>query len=214
MGTLVPDTRHPALDIDEPERVDYLCVVASMVFADHEVDDREIERVTEMCRHLALGDDSSKRVLETARGKHSDALDDILDRLAGSDLRYALMVDAIDIALADNKLVAEEIAEIDGLAERLGISSSQVALIRRYVAAQRNFSGDTSVNKDVAAGLAGAGIPLATLALAKTLGFPIVAGVGVAAALGVGGYVSVKKLFSRAAKKRKREVTPPPVAKE
>jgi uncharacterized tellurite resistance protein B-like protein len=214
MGTLVPDKRHPALDVEEPERADYLCVVASMVFADHEVDDREIERVRELCRHLELGEESTERVIETARSEDSAALDAILDRLKGGELRYALMVDAIDVAFADDKLAPEEVAEIDALAERLDISHAQVALIRRYVADRRNLPNDAVVNKDVAAGLAGAGIPIATLALAKTLGFPIVAGVGLAAALGVGSYVSVKKLFSRAAKKRERALTPLPFEDE
>jgi uncharacterized tellurite resistance protein B-like protein len=194
--TLVPDKQHPALDVAEPERVDYLTVVASMAYADHHADDSELARVTEMCEHLEISAEGIEKVLAAARDPDRIALDGIIDRLKTSALRFALLVDAIDVAYADEKIDPQETAEIESLADRLGVNHAQVAMIHRYVSTRRGLSSDDEVSKDIVTGLVAAGIPLATLAMATIAGVPAV-GVGIGAALGVGSYFSVRWLAKR-----------------
>jgi uncharacterized tellurite resistance protein B-like protein len=202
MTTLVPDKRHPALDLEESERVDYLSVVASMAFADADADDRELERVRDMCKDLELSSESTEKVIAAATSSHDDSIDEALDRLTCSDLRYALLIDAIDIAYADDEVVESEAAELEALAERLGISHAQLVQLRRYVGARTDHDEtDDGANEQVAKGVAAAGVPAAALGIATIVGAPVVAGIGAAAALGVGSYMSVRYLFKRRRKK-------------
>lgn len=196
MTTLVPDKQHPALAVDEPERVDYLSVVASMAYADHHADDSELARVSELCAHLEISESGTAKVLEAARDPDRAALDEILDRLESSTLRFALIVDAVDVAYADEKIDPQETVEIESLADRLGISHAQVAMIHRYVSTRRGVSSEEEVSGDIVSGLVAAGVPLAALALATVAGVPAV-GVGIGAALGVGSYLSVKWLAKK-----------------
>ena len=196
VATLVPDKHHPALDVDEPERIAYLSVVASMAYADHHADDSELARVTEMCDHLELSAVGTEQVLEAARAPDRVGLQTIIERLQSSPLRFALIVDAVDIAYADEKIDPQETAEIESLADRLGINHAQVAMIHRYVSTRRGVETEAEMSTDMVAGLAAAGIPLAALALATIAGVPAV-GVGIGAALGVGSYFSVRWLARR-----------------
>jgi uncharacterized tellurite resistance protein B-like protein len=205
--TLVPSDRHPARDVPEPERIDYLTVVASMVFADKAADDAEIEHLRRMCRHMELSPAGTETVIDAARTPDATAIGDILDRLKTSDLRFSLMVDCIDIAFIDKQIVATEQAEIDSLAERLAVPTAQVALLKRYVETKMGEEGgNPEANEKATAALLSAGVPAAGLAVAAVAGAPLVAAAGVAAALGAGSYVSVRWLLRRARRRR----TPPP----
>lgn len=202
MTTLVPDKRHPALDLDEAERVDYLSVVASMAFADADADERELGRVRDMCKDLELSPEGVDRVISAATNDHDETIDAALDRLSSSDLRYALLIDALDIAYADDEVVESEAAELEALAQRLGISHVQLAQLRRYVGVRTDHDETSDeANEQVAKGLAAAGVPAAALGIATLVGAPVVAGLGAAAALGVGSYMSVRYLFKRRKKK-------------
>ncbi len=198
MSTLVPDDRHPALDVDEPQRVDYLTVVASMAYADHSVDESELLQVEKLCKHVGVSPESIDTVLAAAKAPDSVAIDAILERLRKSPLRFALIVDAIDIAYADNKLEPTEAAEIRALADKLGVSDSQTALISRYVSTRRE-NGDHSDSK-LTTGLTAAGVPLAALLISSAVGAPLAAGAGIAAALGIGSYMSLRWLHRKATK--------------
>ncbi len=202
MSSLVPDKRHPALDADMSERIDYLTLVASMAFADHSADDRELERARAMCEALELSEEGTVKVLASASDASRVELDEILERLKRSELRYALMIDIIDIAYADEEVVEAEVKEIAALADKLDISAGDIEMLRRYVEKGRKLTDGKNELSDaqIAAGLAGTGVPVAAIALATTLGAPLVAGVGMAAALGVGSYMSVRWLWRRGKK--------------
>lgn len=205
MTTLVPDKSHPALDVPAGERLAYLAVVAMMVRADHDTDDRELDRVRDMGRTLELDPAAVEELIADAGS--DDRRRAHLATLRDSDLRYALMVDALDIAYADDAIVAGEAEELRHLAAELDINDSQLAMLRRYVETRtghEDTAATEEANEQLAAGLAGAGIPAAALAIATGLGAPIVAGVSVAAALGVGSYTAVRWLLGR----RNRDADP------
>jgi uncharacterized tellurite resistance protein B-like protein len=202
MSSLVPDKRHPALDADMNERIDYLTLVASMAFADHSADDRELERARAMCEALELSEEGTVQVLASAGDAGRVELNEILERLKRSELRYALMIDIIDIAYADEEVVEAEVKEIKSLADKLDISAGDIEMLRRYVEKGRKLTDGKNELSDaqIAAGLAGTGVPVAAVALATTLGAPVIASVGMAAALGVGSYMSVRWLWRRGTK--------------
>ena len=198
MATLVPGS-HPLLAYDVQERRDYLCVVASMALADGTVDDVERERLETLCSTFELskelGDGACDSVIEAAR--NTPDLGDIFSRLTGSELRYALMVDLIDLAVGgDGDIASTEDAELQQFADALEINPSQLAMTKRFVLDRRGQK-DTEPTPETLAGLAGVGVPVAALAVMAPLGAPIVAGLGLAAALGIGSFVSVKWLAKR-----------------
>jgi uncharacterized tellurite resistance protein B-like protein len=207
MATLVSGKRHPALDFDVAERVDYLLVVAHLAAVDDEVADTELDRLRTLCADLHLGDGDAERVLAAAKTPaEPDEVDRILDRLAGSGLKFALLVDALHLARADDHIDAEEDAAIRALCAKLGINQIQEKWVRHYVERYRAGRSDPDAKKTTAK-IVGAGIPMAALAVASAAGAPIAAGLGLAAALGLSGLVSIKWLLrgrKRASAKPKR----------
>ncbi|MEM9488181.1 MAG: hypothetical protein AAGC55_03495 [Myxococcota bacterium] len=197
MATVAPNARHPALGIDESERVDYLIAVASMAATDHVISAKELACLEAMCDGLKIATDGKARVLEAAHAPDQVALDSILDSLRTSDLRYALLVDAIAVAEADRDVGQHESDELFALAQKLDIPPAQAVLVRRYVDTWRQH-GRGPTDARTAAKLVGAGIPVAALAVTAAAGAPFAAGVGLAAALGVSSYMSVRWLFRHA----------------
>ena len=195
MSTLVPG-HHPALEYPEAERRDYLTVVASMAFADGEVSEDELARIESMCDDFELSEGSREQVLESAAHPSAAELGLILSRLRQSELRFALLVDIIDIAIADGVIATGEEAELESLADELDITHGQLAMTRRYVLERRQSKTDEA-SPETIAGLASVGVPAAALAVMAPLGAPLVAGLGVAAALGVGSFFSVRWLVRK-----------------
>ncbi len=165
MAIVVADTRHPGLDVSEAERIDYLTVVASMARADGGIDDTELLRLGQLCQHLGLSQSGTERVLATAGARDRITVDALLDRLRDSDLRFAVLVDAFDIAWADDRIDPAKAQPVEQLAARLGITPSQISMIRRYVAGRRN-PATVDQTRELAAGLSATGIPIAALAIA------------------------------------------------
>ena len=52
MATIVSNSQHPALDVSEEERIDYLIAVAFMAAADKRTSDDELARLRDMCGAL------------------------------------------------------------------------------------------------------------------------------------------------------------------
>ena len=204
MSTIVSNSHHPALDVSEAERIDYLSAVAFMAAADNKTSDEELERLRDMCKALQISEDGTEQVLDAARSPDALALDDILERLGSSEMRYALLVDAISVAQADGRFDSAESDELMTLADKLEIPRAQAILVYRYVANWRKKGKGPSDAKTTAK-LIGAGIPAAALAVTAAAGAPLAAGVGLAAALGVSSYVSVKWLFRRGKNKKPKK---------
>lgn len=196
MTTLVPG-EHPALEYPEAERRDYLTVVASMAFADGEVTDDEVARIEGMCDDFALSEGSREQVLESARHPSAAELGLILSRMRTSELRFSLLIDLVDIAIADGVVASGEEAELESLADELDITHGQLAMTRRFVLEKRQ-SKHAQASPETLAGLASVGIPAAALAVLAPLGAPLAAAGGIAAALGVGSFFSVRWLLRKA----------------
>jgi hypothetical protein len=129
------DTKdHPALELSEPRRVEYLSVVASLVLADGEVHRLEMDTLHALCRGLRLSQDAEAAVLEAVRPVERGALEARLDRIRGdAALRYALMTDAIVLVMVDGRVAVPEAQEIAAIGQALHIPTPQIVLIGRYV---------------------------------------------------------------------------------
>jgi uncharacterized tellurite resistance protein B-like protein len=171
-----------------------------MAFADGEVSGDEVARIESMCDDFELSEGSREQVLESAEHPLAAELGVILARLRTSELRFALLVDLVDIAAADGVVAAGEEAELESLAEELDITHGQLAMTRRYVLELRDTDTE-GASPETIAGLASVGVPAAALAVLAPLGAPLAAGIGVAAALGVGSFFSVRWLLRKVRRK-------------
>lgn len=194
MTTLVPDKRHPTLDLTGPERADYLTVVASMAYADLEAAPEEIDRLRHLCTDLEITGEDCERILAGASAPPRADVDRIVGGLP-PELRHALLVDAIDIAYADRTVDAAEVAAMERLAERLGVPRGQLVLIKRYVEGRRMGKRDPA-SGNLVASLVALAVPVATFALLATA-TGTGARVAALAAAGAGllAFVAVKLLF-------------------
>lgn len=193
MATLVPGS-HPLLAYPPAERRDYLTIVATMALADGQIDDVEESRLRELCDQFDLTA-SYADIVGDARA--ATELEPLFARLTGSELRYALLVDLIDLAVGDDGDIGpEEARELDVFADALDITNGQLGMTTRFVL-ERRTNADAEPDADTIAGLAGVGVPIAALAVMAPLGAPLAAGLGLAAALGVGSFVSARWLVRK-----------------
>lgn len=204
MATLVPGS-HPLLAYSDVERRDYLTIVAAMALADGQIDDVEKVRLEALCGQFELSDSYD---LVVSAAKTASELAPLFERLSGSELRYSLLVDLIDLAVGDDgDIGVEERKQLEDFAEALSITNGQLAMTTRFVL-ERRTKEDAEPDADTLAGLAGVGVPIAALAVMAPLGAPIAAGLGLAAALGVGSFVSVKWLYRKLRKPADKPIEP------
>jgi uncharacterized tellurite resistance protein B-like protein len=201
MGTLVPHERHPALDLDEEARAHYVTVVAAVAWADRSVSDEERARLRVVGEALELPDEAITAVVDAPDRPPPAQVDELLTRLASEDLRYAILVDAVDIAYADDVLEPDEAAHIEALANRLEISPVQRELVRRYVAEHRS-GAPQAANPTVTAALVGLGAWLASFAVAAAAGVALPTAAAAGAVLGAAGFVLARRSARAAGRDR------------
>jgi uncharacterized tellurite resistance protein B-like protein len=163
---------HPARGLPEPQRIDYLTAVGSILFADGTVSESELEKLRHMCLALELSPAGVEEVIGAfadaggaqlsplaAAGQQPDParVSRIVAGYRNKDLRFTLLTDAIVMAYADGRIDEGESEEIASWAEALQISTAQAVLIARYVAQVVSDEGegdDKDLSKELAAGLA------------------------------------------------------------
>lgn len=147
--------------------------------------------------------------------------------LGAPELRYGIMVALVDVAIADDIIVAEEKCALNDAQQRLKITPEQAAAIETFCREAKRIrerglddniaaeslkhatSGLTAVGIPIAAvyfsgsviGLSAAGITSGLAALG--LGLGMVPGIGVAILIGVAGYYAVHKLLDGGNKRKK-----------
>lgn len=214
--------KHPATELPQSERVDYLIVIASMAAADGEVAGAEFEKLRAFCRALDLGALEAGQVMAALEGPDEVRIREVTARLKSSQLRFTLMTDLLFMAYADGKFVDSERREIRGLGDALGINDAQLEALEKYVQAvlkaeKAEEVGPEDFKKlggDVAASLAAAGVPVAAVAVSGSvfglsaagitsglaalgMGFGMASGLGVAVGIGVASYFGVRWLYRR-----------------
>lgn len=206
------------------ERRSYLTVVGAIAAADHKLVGEEVSMLRRLCRVLKLTPRATGEVIANAEQPTPEILEAAIRNLKSSQLRFTLLTDCIFMAYADEVVVPQEEEAIKGIACAFGISAEQLFSLREYVEAVRAASASprrtAAVDKaleEAVAGVAGAGVPLAAVALsgqvvgfsaagmtsglsALGMGLGMASGMGVAVGMGIGSYIGVKWLWKRMAK--------------
>ena len=107
-------------DFNETERTDYMMVVASMAGQDGAVTSEEIYAVRQLSLQFVLGPEARGKVM-AATSTPPENMDEIIERLGQTDLRYSLLLDLAAMAYRDEVFSAAEAEEYDRLAECLGV---------------------------------------------------------------------------------------------
>lgn len=118
-------------DFDESERTDYMMVVASMAGQDGAVTSEEIYAVRQLSIQFVLGPAARGRVM-AATATPPENLDEILERLSKTDLRYSLLLDLAAMAYRDEVFTDKEAEEYERLSRRLGVDEAHSKAILNF----------------------------------------------------------------------------------
>ena len=154
---------------NESERALYMTVLAHMAGVDGDLASEEIFALREMCIRYVLGPAARGNVM-AATALSSEALGDVLDQLAGTDLKFSLMTDVCAMAHLDGVVKPEEAAAIATIAGRLQVGDAQLkaldAFAKRLVSADRPQPAEV---RETLASLEGLGITAASLAMSTVV---------------------------------------------
>jgi len=114
------------------EKGAYLGAIASIATADHTASAEEIEYLMALADSAGLSDQQKQVVERAATELTGDELKRCLDILKNSELRFSLMADLISFAKADQNYSDTEKANIEKMAEYLGINREQFSLLNEF----------------------------------------------------------------------------------
>lgn len=211
---------HPLKNYPEDQKIDYLCLVASIASVDEVLDNGEISTLREFCERIGIGAPGIGVIIGTIGDPSGLEGQAILSRLAHTDLRFTLLTDMLCMAYADGRISPAEREEIDNLAAKLEIPSAQVRAVDEYlktVLARRADETEELAN-NASHILIQAGIPVKAVTLSGSMDqlrtqdsttgqtrLGRVPGTGVAFLSGFGNYLGVRWLFNKLKTKDDRE---------
>jgi uncharacterized tellurite resistance protein B-like protein len=117
----------------EAEKTAYLSVVAALATADRQASPPEVEFLQRLTQQAGLSQGASQQVLESAQDSNNQTIQQNLDQLKGSDLRYSLVTDLISFARADGAYSNDEEAMVSKIANYLGVNAEQKATLETVV---------------------------------------------------------------------------------
>ncbi len=115
------------------EKGAYLGAIASLATADDQATEEELQHLAELCDAADLTEDQKSLVMQAGTSITEEELHRCLDVLKGSDLRFSLVTDLIAFAESDQNYTAEEKANVEKIAQYLGINQQQFALLDQFV---------------------------------------------------------------------------------
>lgn len=224
------DTDFSLEDVPEDEKLAFYGSMFGMSAIDDDVDRDELFTIYEILDTENLSAEAEEEVKQYAI--EPPDFEECVDTLEGSDevLRFATMINLVEVAQADEMVVSEEEDALEYTAETLEVSDEQVEKIEEFVETIREVrerglddeqaeqmiksavSGLTGVGVPVAAvyfsgsviGLSAAGITSGLAALG--LGFGMVPGIGIAVAIGTGAFLGVKYVLDTARRNKEDAV--------
>lgn len=117
----------------EPEKTAYLSAVAALATADRQASAPEIEFLQRVSQQAGLSSQATQQVLQAAQNASNQSIQQNLDALKGSDLRFSLITDLISFARADGAYSNEEEAMVGKMADYLGVNAEQKATLENVV---------------------------------------------------------------------------------
>lgn len=117
----------------EVEKTAYLSAIASLATADRQASGAETEFLQALTQQAGLSDGATQQVLAAAQDASNQSIQQHLDVLKNSDLRFSLVTDLISFARADGSYSNAEEAMIGKMAQYLGINQEQKQTLETVV---------------------------------------------------------------------------------
>ena len=117
----------------EPEKTAYLSAIAALATADRQASAPEAEFLQRLAQQAGLSDAATRQVLAAADSANNQTVQQSLDQLKSSDLRYSLVTDLISLARADGTYSAGEEEMVGKMAAYLGINPEQKQTLESVV---------------------------------------------------------------------------------
>ncbi|OGX82581.1 hypothetical protein BEN47_04150 [Hymenobacter lapidarius] len=117
----------------ETEKTAYLSAIASLATADRQASGAELEFLQALAQQSGLSGGATQQVLAAAQDSTNQTIQQNLDALKGSDLRFSLITDLISFARADGSYANEEEAMITKMSQYLGINQQQQQTLETVV---------------------------------------------------------------------------------
>ncbi|WP_046246371.1 TerB family tellurite resistance protein [Hymenobacter terrenus] len=117
----------------EAEKTAYLSAIASLATADRQASGTETEFLQALTQQAGLSGGATQQVLAAAQDATNQSIQQSLDVLKNSDLRFSLVTDLISFARADGSYANDEEAMIGKMAQYLGINPEQKQALETVV---------------------------------------------------------------------------------
>ena len=126
----------------EPEKTAYLSAIAALATADRQASAPETEFLQRLSQQAGLSEGAAQQVLQAAQSSDNQTIQQNLDALKGSDLRFSLITDLISFARADGAYSNDEEAMVSKMASYLGVNAEQKAALENVVDQAANVPHD------------------------------------------------------------------------
>jgi uncharacterized tellurite resistance protein B-like protein len=120
-------------EFSDQEKVAYLSAIASIATADRQATQEEAEFLQALGQTANLSEQQQQEVANAAKDSSNAALQQHLNTLKNSQLRFSLITDIISFAKSDGKYTPDEEARIKEVATYLGIDQQQYAALNQVV---------------------------------------------------------------------------------
>lgn len=117
----------------EQEKTAYLSAIASLATADRQASGAEGQFLQALAQQAGLSGGATQQVLAAAQDATNQTIQQNLDVLKNSDLRFSLVTDLISFARADGSYANDEEAMIAKMAQYLGINPEQKQALETVV---------------------------------------------------------------------------------
>ena len=126
----------------EDEKTAYLSAIASLATADRQASPAEGQFLQALCQQAGLSAESTQQVSAAAQDSSNESIQQHLDVLKSSDLRYSLITDLISFSRADGAYSNDEEAMVDKMSQYLGINQQQQQTLETVVDQAANVAHD------------------------------------------------------------------------
>jgi len=117
----------------EEEKTAYLSAIASLATADRQASGAEAQFLQALSQQAGLSGGATQQVMAAAQDASNQSIQQHLDVLKGSDLRFSLVTDLISFARADGAYANDEEAMIGKMSQYLGINPEQKQVLETVV---------------------------------------------------------------------------------
>ena len=117
----------------EVEKTAYLSAIASLATADRQASGAESQFLQALAQQAGLSGGATQQVLAAAQDASNQSIQQHLDVLKNSDLRFSLVTDLISFARADGAYANDEEAMISKMSQYLGINQEQKQTLETVV---------------------------------------------------------------------------------